>query len=332
MSRNSCLIAVMMLFVLAAPAHAGKCKNSMFNPVTEVAWKGLFPIRVGGVQIKGGVGLPENGDGTKNPICLCTDDKGTYMGMEISFWDVNNLAEVVQEAGCSPTVGTSIALGSDGFHGGTVATKTHSPNIFKNVHWIKFPALDILGMLGGMKCATRGGMDYAELTEFNPEHKFASAALALRPETLVFANPAFDLLQPANVVAAHTPGNILDPAYDSMFWLWWDTIYPLTGDKNSPHDLESSSQIAAKQIYKFYGTGMLMDQTGNICKPQMSYTPRKSEWRFQLAKPVYSGLPYMAGQSEFVWGMGGKNPAFKEGNFLLVMFQKRRCCEKIYGN
>ena len=161
--------SVLMIVLSAAPSFAGKCKNSPFNPVTEVAWKGLLPIRVGGVALAGGgTGLPENGDGTKNPICLCTDEKGTYMGMEISFWDVNNLAEVVQEAGCSPTIGTSIAFSADGFHGGVVSTKKPSPNIFKHVHWIKFPALDILGMLGGMKCASRGTMDYTELTEFNP--------------------------------------------------------------------------------------------------------------------------------------------------------------------
>ena len=159
-----------------------------------------------------------------------------------------------------------------------------------------------------------------------------AAALLLRPEKVIIANPVYDLLQHANVVLAHTPTRALDPAYDSMFWLWWDTIYPLTGDKNSPHDLESSAQIAAKQIYKFYGTGLLMSQTREICRPVPAYTPRKSEWRFQLAKPVYSGRLFMAGQSEFAWGMGGKNPAFKEGNFLLVLFQKRRCCEKIYGN
>lgn len=329
-----CLMSLSVVLFSARISEAGKCsKGSVFNPITEVAWNGIFPLRVGGVKIAQGP-LPDSADasGTKSPICACKNDKGTWLGLEVGFWDINNLVEVVQEPGCSPTIGASLMMNDRGFFGGTVKSNTAAPFVFKQAHWIKFPVIGILGLLKDMKCiTTQGGFDYAYFTEPDPTHNSDLLAVTKRPDNLVFAFPGFDLLQPANVLLAHTAGDVFPAAYDSMFWLWWDTIYPLSGSKGSPHDLESSSQVAARQIYMFYGTGILRDNVKNVCNSEVAFMPKKSHWRFQLAKPKKTPTPYVPGQSEFLWGLGGKNPPFKEGNFLYVLFQRKRCCEQLYS-
>lgn len=329
--KKICLLIAAALLI-TSQAHAGKCNNSMFNPVTDVAWNGLFPIRVGGVKMTGGAGLPDAGEGsnTTSPVCTCTGDGAApWVGMNLSFWDINNLVEVVETPGCSTTMGRELYMNDRGFHGGTVHSSTTAPAIFKQAHWVKFPLISILNLMTDMKCVSKGNLDFYPPSEFDPSWNNDLIAVMRRPDNLLFANPAFDLLQPANVLQAHTTAGMLPAAYDALFWLYWDTIYPLSGAKASPHDLETSAQIAAKDIYSMYGMGLLKDQVKNYCSAEMTYTPKKSHWRFQLAKPVKTPRPFIAGMSEFVWGMGGKNPPFKEGNFLYVLFQKHNCCEKL---
>lgn len=330
------LIAAALIAATAAPAFAGKCDNKAFNPVTDVTWSGLFPIRVGGVKLTGDSGVADSaeGSGLKSPICKCYPEGSVlpYFGLNLAFWDINNLVEIVETPGCSTTLGKSLAMNDRGFHGGTVKSDVAAPVLFKQAHWVKFPMLSILGMLTDFKCAGKGGgFDIATLSEYDPAHNNDLIAAFRRPDNLIFANPAFDLVQPANVLLAHTTAGTLPGAYDSLFWMYWDNIYPLSGSKASPHDLEGSAQIAAKQIYSFYGMGILWDNVSDYCEAKMTWTPKKSHWRYQLAKPVKTPKPFIAGMSEFVWGMGGKNPPFKEGNFLFVLFQKKNCCERILG-
>lgn len=326
--RGLLVVAAVVSSVVPTTVFAGECKGSIFNPVTDVAWTAMFPIRVGGVKLNQGA-LPDAADSGKiaSPVCTCTSEKGTWVGMDIGFWDVNNLVEAVETPGCSTVMGKSIAMNDRGFHGGTSRGSDLTPLLFKQAHWIKFPVISILNMLTDMKCVSKGSFDYVNLSEFDPRWNNDLVALFSRPDNILFAFPAFDLLQPANVLQAHTSAGALPAAYDSLFWLYWDTIYPLSGSKSTPHDLEGSAQIVAKQIYSFYGLGLLRDGVKDVCQATMSYTPKKSHWRFQIAKPVKTSKPFLPGMSELIWGMGGKNPPFKEGNFLFVLFQRKRCCE-----
>ncbi|HCE68177.1 MAG: hypothetical protein A2X82_15465 [Geobacteraceae bacterium GWC2_55_20] len=332
-TKNQILtLAAAVLLAVPASSFAGKCNNTIFNPVTDVAWNGLFPIRVGGVKVTPAGVLPDAGAGseTTSPVCACSSDEGQWVGLKTSFWDIANLIEVVETPGCSTTFGKQLYMGQEGFHGGGVRGGTTAPALFKQTHWVSFPVMSILNLMTDMKCASKGNINFLYPTEFDPSHNNDLIAVFRRPDNFLFANPAFDLLQPANALQANTTASVLPAAYDALFWLYWDTIYPLSGSKSTPHDLEGSAQIAAKQIYSFYGTGMLQDQVKNVCQSEITFTPKKSHWRFQLAKPVKTPKPFIPGQSEFVWGMGGKNPPFKEGNFLFVLFQKRNCCERLY--
>lgn len=330
---NTLLFIAVTMLTLPNLAQAGKCNDPMFNPVTEVAWNAMFPIRVGGVKLSNSSTLPDSteGSGISAPVCACSSDTGTWVGLSVGFWDVNNLVEVIDTPGCSPTIGKTLWMDDRGFHGGTVRGGTTAPALFKQAHWVKFPVMSILSLMTDMQCVAKGNFDIVYPTEFDPSHNNDLIAVFRRPDNFIFAFPGFDLLQPANMLQAHTTAELLPTAYDSLFWLYWDNIYPLSGSKSTPHDLEGSAQIAAKQIYSFYGIGMLRDQVKNLCQGEITFTPKKSHWRFQIAKPVKTAKPFVAGMSEFIWGMGGKNPPFKEGNFLFVLFQKKRCCEAIYG-
>jgi conjugal transfer pilus assembly protein TraU len=324
----------------ANPAIAGGCDGTMFNPITDIAWNSVWPLKVGGVTVKGNSAEPDSSDGTGTPVNFCMTSSGVMVGVDISFWNIGYLEEVVRKAWCSPFLGRDMATLNNGWYSGTTSKRVEAPGAFKQVHWIKFPVMAVMGMLqqGGGTCLARAGgttgdtsIDYAMVTEVDPTHNDALLAAAVEPRAILFANPAADIACAASSLIAQVPGQVLAPVYDSLFWCWWDNIYPISGDKFSAHDLESAAHIGSKQIYRYYGTAMLGDNLMSPCKTTYTMQPKKSQWRFQFAKPVKSATAFPPGRSEFLMGPG-MNPAYKDGNFLFVLFQKQRCLLRVYGS
>jgi len=317
-----------VIILAAAPAMA-TCDSGVFNPVTDVAWNGIFPIRVGGVKVASNSSAPDGDKGTVNPICTCTTTTGTYLGTEIGFWDIAYMAEVVDDPGCSPTLGASLGL-NDGFHQGMNSKTVDAPHTFKQVHWLMFPAFRILGMLTDLKCLQSGDLAFGSMSEVDPSHASDFLAALKDPKVFLFANPVADIACSAKNAIAQVPGNFFPSVYDSLFWCLWDNIYPLSGHSGSPHALTAASQIVGRQIYLFSEYGGILDYTSNSCQGQPNFLMKSSQWRFQIAKPVKTATPFWPGQSELIWG-AGKTLPYKDKNFLYVLFQKKKCCQKLLG-
>lgn len=328
------MFLVLTIIAVGSSAHAAKKCNTgaPFNPITDVAWEGIFPIKLGGVSIgKGDTNLPDTADGVGSPVCICPDKKGKYVGLDASYWEPSYLAEVVKDAYCTPTLGTSFDTLDTGFSSGGMTRSVKNPRIFKQVHWVKYPVFELIGALTDMGCKLSGGIDYLGVpSELDPTYNDGFLATLSDPTAYLFAAPPFDLACVANAAIAQFPGATYVPGYDALFWCWWDNIYPMTGDRFSGNELESAATIAARQIFHYYKYAIMLDDLQNACKGVGPVLPKKSHWRFQTVKPVKGGTPFIPGASEFFWGIN-KNPAFKDGNFLFLLFKKKRCCEKIKG-
>lgn len=330
--RKAALNVVFALFAVALAQDVNaKCEGAAFNPVTEVAWNGIFPIRVGGVAVAQNQNLPDGTNGTVNPICICTDSQETYLGTEFSFWDIGFLAEVVSDAYCSPTLGMQFSGLDNGSRAGVNSQDINAPRTFKQVHWFEFPVFHLLGMLTDLTCL-QGGTNLVpgDMTEVMPDHADDFLAAIKDPKVFLVANPIADIACVGKNAIAQMPGGFFPAAYDSLFWCQWDNIYPLSGNVASQHHLTSSAQLVARQLYTYTQFGVIQDYTANSCQGVYAALMKSSQWRYQLAKPVKSATPFWAGQSELVWG-SGKAPAFRDSNFLFVLFQKKRCCQKLGG-
>jgi len=326
------LTVLCVITAMFAQEVEAKCSTKPFNPISDVAWNGIFPIRVGGVAVATNSELPDASTGTVNPICTCEDVKGTYVGMEISFWDISYMAEVVGDAYCSPVVGMKYSgLDSKGYHSGTNSKAIPSAHTFKQIHWFEFPVFHMIGMLGDLKCL-QAGKDIApgDMSETNPTYNDDYLSALKDPKIFLFANPAADIACIGKAAIAQLPGSWFPMAYDSFFWCQWDNIYPLSGNVASGSVLTSSAQIVARQVYTYTQEQAILDYTKLACKGQPSNIMKSSQWRYQFAKPVKSATPFWAAQSEFIWG-GGKAPAYNDSNFLFVLFQKKKCCQKLKG-
>lgn len=324
-------ITVLVGLLTASPALA-TCNGSIFNPVTDIAWSGLFPIRVGGFAVATNNSLPDGAPGTVNPICTCTTESETYLGTQIGFWDVAYLAEVVDDPYCSTVLGTSLGS-SNGSGQGTNSKDIDAPHTFKQIHWWPFNAIQMLGMLTGLSCVQQTPLQMAALSEIDPSWTNDWMAMLKDPKVFLVANPVADIACGAKSAIAQIPGSFFPSVYDSLFWCLWDNVYPLSGNSSTPHNLTASAQIVGRQIYIYTQLGLIQDWTShpNGCTSQQTPTMKSSQWRFQLAKPVKTATPFWAGQSELIWGTN-KAPAYNDRNFLYVMFQKKKCCQKIYGN
>lgn len=320
-----------LLLLVDIQASSAKCPTTMFNPVTDVAWNGIFPIRVGGVAVIQNNSLPDGESLTVDPICTCTTTSETYVGTEISFWDVDYLAEIVTDAFCSPALGLSYSGLDNGFHGGTSDTTHVSPHHFLQTHWIEFPVFNLIGMLTDLTCLGSGtDMVPGDMSELDSTYNDDYLAALKDPMVFLFANPVADIACAAKNALAQVPGLYFTAAYDSLFWCSWDNIFPLSGNVLSPHKLTSTAQLVSRQLYTYIEFADIEDFTVNSCQGTVVPLMKSSQWRYQLAKPVKSATPFWAGQSELAWGIN-KAPSYEASDFLYVLFQKKKCCQKLKG-
>lgn len=353
MFRKTCLnVSLLLSLILQShEAAAGKCDLPAFNPVKDVAWNGLFPIRVGGARVSAATPdeLPDTDTPISNPVCYCTTTDETYVGVKVDFWNISYLAEIVKDPYCSTVLGTSLE-GSNNSTGtgttGTVTTKgfpgsskkggadqkTKAPRTFMHSHWITFPVMQLIGMMLDSKCGKTEEFTFLDMSEVSLTYSNDHLANLSDPKSLLVANPVADIAAIPSYVMAQAPNGFYPPAYDAFFWAWWYNIYPLVGAVNQPHSLSVSAHLAARQVYSKTSDGGVLDYTLDpmACTGKYQSIPKKSQWRFQLAKPGKSS-PIIAGRTELLWG-SGKNPPYKDGNFLWVLFQKMNCCQKIKGS
>lgn len=320
------------LFAACVGETRAVCNGSSYNPVTDTAWNGIFPIRVGGVALATNSSLPDGSQETVSPICTCTTSTESYLGLSVSFWDIDYLVEVVNDAWCSPTLGTSLSGLSNGFHGGANEQGVAAPTTFKEAHWLTYPAFLLLGMLTDMKCIQQVGFDFANFTEL-PQGWNNDYMSALKdPKVFLLANPLADIACAGSNVLAQVPGGFFPTTFDTFWWCYWGNLYPLSGNVALPHVLTSAAQVVGKQIFLNSEFGAVLDWVADPmgCNPQPAYIAKKSQWRMQMAKPVKQATPMWVGLSELAWGTG-KTPPYYDSNFLFVLFQKKNCCQKILG-
>ena len=334
LKKSSNLLAGLLLMgALTVPfAAEAKCNVGPFNPVDHVVWNAIAPIYLGGVKIYSG-SYPDAGGAVSETVCVCKDEEDRdYFGFDIAYWEPNILIESVNDPYCSPSLGNALSSLDNGFRGGGRQTKVHSPKNFMQAHTVTFPLFFTMGILADMTCPKKGGVNLSRLTEFEPQWNDATLAAEMSPKTYLLASPPFELACVTKVVSTHlslAANSNLDPVSSLLWWCGWGGIYVLTGDTNQPNALEAAAQNALRMIYMEYDFGMIQDNVREVCRPMPTYTPDTGHWRFSLALPVKSAKAFLIGESTLLWDVN-KQPSLKDGNFLFVTYQKKRCCEKIY--
>lgn len=312
-----------------APSRAwATCDGSFVNPLTEICWSCIFPIKIGGTIILGS-DYPDTKDAVSSPICFCPGPAGIPVpGISISFWEPVKIIEVVKDPGCFPSLGLHVDIAGGSNLSGTLSTvhsKGSAAYTFMQAHEIIFPVFKILDILVDFPCRAGGDFDVAFLTEVDPTWNNDMLAMILNPEALVFANPVAEFSCIADSVAA-TSGT----PRDELFWCMggWGTAYPLAGGITSKSITEASAAIAARLLYKLHRLMLVCDRNINPCGCVNPPIWNKSHWRLQPLRPkAATATAIRIGEPVELWG-ANLNPPYEKGcdNFAYVVFRKVSCC------
>lgn len=297
------------------------CVGRPVNPVTDVCWSCLLPIKIAGVKIKGG---DIDTKSTKDPICFCSRPgiPVPVPGIPIAFWEPARLVDVTKSPMCMVSLG-GISLGSSSVKG---FQEDSEGEAFYHVHWYIYPVIYWLEILLDFVCLEMASVDVAYMTEFDPMWSDDAKTAILNPETLMFGNP---LTQAACVADCATSSSSL--SNDSMFWCagCQGGIYPYSGTTSSHNGGVGTAQlVVTKFMAKMHRQMMLWGYYGKegMCGKYPMPVIKKSQYRLQMTYPVpeFSSCKRI-GQTEVLWQAGKEYPVFGE-DYGFLIWRKRDCC------
>ena len=314
---------IIVLLFLSTDSFA-VCKGKFFNPITDIDWWGIFPVKIGGITVfKSKISTPPTPGGC--PICVCGKFPNIKIGIKVSFWDPARLIETVKDAWCFPSIGVS--LETSGFLNGSTTSKEDSSNeLFAQAHYIWMDVFSLVGMFIDYSCLSPTDFDIAYMTEIDPLWNSDLTAFLLNPEALLFANPITQIACAADSIAS-----TLNYPLDPLFWCVgsWGSAYPLTGHYSGRNLSAGNALIAARMLYKLSRELLLWDGAVSYCYKYPTPIWIKSHYRLQEARPVRSSSVIQLGKSDLLWGEGSNPPIGAKGsedNFLWVLFKERLCC------
>lgn len=135
------------------------CKGKFPNPITDICWSCVFPIRVGGVAIF----TSGQEDNLKNSSGLCTCSNPPKVGVTFDFWEPARIFEATRTPHCYVSLGgikldTGISAPS---YGGKANDGTKAKLSFYQAHWYINPIFFWLKVLRDNSCLEQGVFDIA---------------------------------------------------------------------------------------------------------------------------------------------------------------------------
>jgi conjugal transfer pilus assembly protein TraU len=324
---------LIFLFLPTISFASGKCHGKFINPVSQVAWKTLFPLYISGEKVAD----PNKDRATTKPeykstLCKC----GLKIGIPVAFWEPFRLADVTRKKFCMVNLGghtlpikTKRGAG-DVANKSTVGLGTSQQSASYYIHWYIFPALKMLELITGFSCGEDSlDFDVAYMSELDPAFHDDEISIWMHPESALFANPISEVACAADCIKS----SIATPA-NEMFWCSGcrGGIYPISGNlafHSSGSD--ASSHIVEKLIFKLHRTGVLQGTMGKraLCHKYPQLFWKKNQYKLQMTYPSINKSNEFAanpiGKTSFIWGMNKElNPI--DGDFGYLVWRRVECC------
>ncbi len=317
-----------LLLVLSCKAYGVACAGRFPNPITDVCWSCLFPLKIGPTQLTTGEG--DNSDPSPPMICRCPMPPPVFqkIGVGITFWEPTRIAEVVRTPMCSPTLNGAI-LGTYPAPAGTnQKTEDLGEGTFYHFHWIQYPVLNWLGMvIASGVCQTSETFDVAYMSEFDPFWDSDEETFIFNPEAVLFTNPVAQAACAADSIAATTGGFGLD----ALFWCAGSqgSVFPISGSHaNHVSGVDTSLATVHRAIFKMHRELIGQDTStpAAICGALPQPVLRKTQYKQQMLYPIPQNLKgYGLGAASLIWGAGREFP-YRGEDFSYLVWRKRRCC------
>lgn len=325
------------LMLMSAPAWAASpvesvtptCKGKFVNPITDMCWSCVFPIRVGGAALM----TNNQEDNNKNSSGFCSCNNPPKVGVTFDFWEPARIFEATRTPHCYVSLGgIKLDTGINAPEYGAKAKSGSTPRtVFYQAHWYTNPVLFWLQILRDNSCLEQGVYDIAYATEYDPLWDDEMLAFFLAPDSALFANVIAQAACAADCVLATAgfPSN-------TLFWCagCQGPMYPLSGwIAAGQGGIQASSLLMQRMTNKLHREGLMWAGSGNagLCTFYPQMVMDKQNYKSQLLFPIpatqkISGRccqPY--GRTTTVWGAGKEFP-YQGEDFAYQIFRKRSCC------
>ncbi len=325
----SLLVALGLGLFCQLPYAAGGCSGRVINPITDICWSCLFPIRLGKSVRLSKTGTLSDAETDAPSFCVCD----LKPGLNMSFWEPIRTVEIVRTPGCSPSLGgiklpTVNAPSYSKVHQKHYEGGARRHTAFYQVHWFVTPWLFTLEVLLDQACLEQAPWDLAYMSELDPLWNDSVASFILQPDSAQFANPLSIAACSADCIAAS-----MGLPLNNLYWCsgCQGSLFPLTGwVASSVSHIKSWMLLAHRFAVKMAREGLLWSAHGRDgqCGPYIQPLFQKDVWRMELLYPAPAGaktfcVPLGRGTTTHYEGRT-MSPGSEDG--VILMWRRRDCC------
>ncbi|NOT67040.1 MAG: TraU family protein [Methylophilaceae bacterium] len=327
---QSLALALFMLFGISAANAATTCVGKFFNPITDVCWSCVFPLKLGGSDMLT-MGQEDFKTDVNNPLCACGIPP--KVGVSISFWEPARIVEAVRKPYCFTSLGgVTIDPGVDA----PAHAQEKNGKSFYQMHWYISPLLFWLEVIMDDPCLEQGVFDLAYMTELDPLWSDSELTFLLNPDAVLFANPLAQAACSADCVAA-TAGFPLN----TLFWCagCQGSMYPLDGWVGSHvGGVQASTLLMQRMINKMHRELLIWGAHGKegMCSFYPIPIMDKRAYKTQMLYPIPNTKKENGrccstlGRSTVISGAGKEFP-YKGEDFAYMLYRRRDCCQGAIG-
>ena len=327
----------LILFTLMLYAcNTCACNGKFVNPITDICWSCIFPIKIGGISLAGG---SDALDSPKSPVCLCMHDVGGVKlpvpGITLGFWEPVRLIDITRTPYCMVGLG-GISFSEDHLK---QTTKNNIDNkmAFYHTHYYIYPLIYWLELLTDVGCLEVGSFDVGYMSEYDPLYDDEIMANILNAESILFANPIAQTACIADGLKA-----AIGQPINAMYWCAGaqGCIYPFTGYvAGAGGGVQASSLLATRIIAKMHRLYLAHETSYNPALPEIGdesslctkrYLPfiKKSQYKLQMTYPIAAssaGGCNALGKSDALFNSFKEFPVQGE-DWGYVLWRKKDCC------
>lgn len=314
-------------------AQAQQCKGRFPNPITDICWSCIFPLKIGSTMLMAN-GQEDNAS-TSPLACSCSGGTNVSIGANVSFWEPTSIVEVVRHPYCFPMLsGAKLDLGISAPAMARTDEEGAEPGSFYQAHWYKNPMLFYLEAIMDNACLEKNVFDMAYATELDPLWNDTDATFILNPDATLFTGFAAFVANAYDCAMASVGMPV-----DEIFWSagCQGHMYPLNGFVAAHiSGIQASSLILQRFSNKMHREGLMWGASGKEgrCGYYLEPIMKKSNYKYQMIYPsrqtakIEGRCCQPFGRTSQIWQPGKQYP-FGGEDFAYQVFRKRDCCSAL---
>ena len=132
-------LLLVMLVLGVGQAHAVSCKGKFANPITDLCWSCMFPLKIAGATLAS-LDQEDTANPGGMPACFCGNPP--KFGFKVSFWEPVRRVDVVRKPFCMVSLGgIDIDPGFDAPVASRYRRDGQDQSSFYQVHWYVDPII-----------------------------------------------------------------------------------------------------------------------------------------------------------------------------------------------